>query len=314
MSLISFGEALIDMLPAQTGNLFIPCAGGAPANVAVAYAAQGQTSYFVGGLANDDMANLITQEMTKRGVNLDFCPRFGDANTSLVLVTLNDDGERSFRFYRMKGADTLFTAEHWREALFSSARFFHCCSNTLTSENLFKATLRGIGLARKHNVLVSVDVNLRFNLWPENQLNALPERLDSVLRQAHIIKLEKQELSFILQQAGMNQQQWLNVLWQQTQVKVVLVTDGGNPCFAYTPSQSISVTPPAVEVVDTTGAGDAFIGGFLAQLNQMNDTQRLAQWLTDERLEAALHYACTSGAKACTQKGAFDAMPMADSR
>jgi fructokinase len=111
MAIISFGEALIDLLPADNDSSHcVKCAGGAPANVAVGVAKLGQKSVFIGTLSSDAMGRLLTTELQAVGVELAYSP-ISSHSTALVLVSLDDCGERSFQFYRHNTADLDFTTK-----------------------------------------------------------------------------------------------------------------------------------------------------------------------------------------------------------
>ena len=94
-------------------------------------------------------------------------------------------------------------------------------------------------------------------------------------------------------------------------VSIVLVTDGGNGLNYYTANGTGGVTPPTVTMVDSTAAGDSFVGGFLYSLAAQNIVANGVQTLVDDasKLEKALNFACACGAYAVTQKGAFSSLP-----
>ena len=310
MALMSFGEALIDFLPADKPGEFKACAGGAPANVAVALACLGHNSFFVGGMSADAMGDFLRHEMASRGVNLDYIALIKHAPTSLVLVTLDSHGERSFQFYREGGADALFSGEHLRIEAFKYASIFHFCSNTLTHLSLNEATWQALELAHKHHLIVSFDVNLRLSLWSEQQRTHLFARVMACVARSHIIKLASEECAYLAGQAGCTEAQWIAQCLTNDCTELVVVTDGGKPVNAYTRHGQLCVTPPEVTPVDTTGAGDAFIAGLLANLDTcLLQGNGFAHWLSEETLQQALVQACANGAKACQIKGAFEAMP-----
>ena len=306
MPLISFGEALVDMLPGQEPKHYIACTGGAPVNVAVAFADHGRQSYFVGGLATDALGRMLNTDIQAHGVNTEYCAYFDNAPTSLVMVSLSDEGERSFSFYRDNGADTLFRSHHFNQEVFQQTSIFHLNSNTLTDESLYQTSCSGVALARQYGHIISFDLNLRLSLWSEPEMTFLPERIANMLTQAHIVKMDHQELQYIASAMKTNEQACLQHFLSLADEKVIVVTDGGNAIQAYTKDDKHSIHPPKIEVVDTTGAGDAFLGGLLVDFDRANATgTTLNSWLKTENLERALTFASQCGAKACQKKGAF---------
>src|SRR5215469_5338357 len=159
-SVLCFGEALIDMHGQDNdghgfAKQFLPFAGGAPANVAVAVAQLGGHARFAGMLGQDRFGDFLLNSLKQANVDTADVARTGDANTALAFVTLDGHGERSFSFYRPPSADLLFRAEHFRAEAFDNTSAFHVCSNSLTDPNLAAATMEGMQRARRAGTLVS---------------------------------------------------------------------------------------------------------------------------------------------------------------
>ena len=92
---------------------------------------------------------------------------------------------------------------------------------------------------------------------------------------------------------------------------LILITDGGNALRYHTATAMGEVTPPKVKMVDSTAAGDAFVGGFLYALAERNVSKSGVSRVTEDinALEAMLQFACSCGAHAVTHKGAFTSLP-----
>lgn len=314
---IAFGEALVDMLSNKLGNesveqeTFTPYAGGAPANVAVACARLGLPSHFVGMLGCDSFGDFLHEELSAHGVRLDHVKRTSEARTALAFVSRDDEGERQFDFYRPPAADLLFRPEHAGPELFATAAIFHLCSNSLTESAIADTSFVLASRARAAGSLVSVDANLRHNLWPNQQIDvALVTRL---LDNADILKLSQEEVDALTQ--GQEESAWLQARLTAG-VRLIVLTDGPGTIRALVRGQSdeartISVTPPIVKAVDTTAGGDAFIGGFLSAISEAGiNAAQLADWCEDEsNLQGALARAAACGAFAVTRPGAYSALP-----
>lgn len=310
--LVCFGEALIDFLaqPAESPaapRAFLQFAGGAPANVAVAAARLGARVEFVGMLGADLFGDFLQTSLHEAGVGTRYVRRTDAAKTALAFVALDAEGERSFSFYRPPAADLLFRAEHFDDACFDDAAALHVCSNSLTDDALAATTYEAIARARKAGALVSFDMNLRPSLWPTGT-DPLP-RLWQALEQADLVKLARDELDVLAAHGG-SDAAVIERLWQG-RTRWLLVTDGAKPLQWYTPTQHGTRDTIAVQAVDTTAAGDAFVGGLLAWLVQRDVAAATFDTFLrcDIEREQALRQAAAAGAFAVTRRGAFAAMP-----
>ncbi len=310
--IVCFGEALIDFLAQtpsspRTPRAFLQFAGGAPANVAVAVARLGGNAQFVGMLGEDMFGDFLLAQLHDAGVDVRYVMRTADAKTALAFVSLDEDGERSFSFYRPPAADLLFRAEHFDVRCLDAAAAFHVCSNSLTEADIAQTTVAGMRRARAAGALVSMDANLRPSLWSA-ETDPAP-RLWAALLEADLVKLCRAELDFLAQSAGTESAALQRLLAGHP--RCVLVTDGAAPIRWFTRDAHGTAATFRIAATDTTGAGDAFVGGLLQQLvaqgiSAGTFTNFLAQ---PARLEAALVFAAAAGALATTRHGAFAAMP-----
>lgn len=307
--IVCFGEALVDLLGQSTTEPlhFTQYAGGAPANVAVAVARLGGSAAFVGMLGTDMFGDFLLRSLQQAGVNTAYVRRTGDANTALAFVSLAADGERHFSFYRPPAADLLFRPEHFDPACFETASVFHACSNSMTEESSAETTLIGMQRARAAGLLVSFDLNLRPSLWPRGE-DARP-RVWRALHAADLVKLSAAELDFLAAPLD-GERAVLHRLWQG-QAQLLVVTNGAAPIHYCTRSTAGSIPAFQVSPVDTTAAGDAFVGGLLYSLVRSGIGARdfaLASTDAPEFLKA-LWFAAACGALTVTRHGAFAAMP-----
>lgn len=311
--IVCFGEALIDFLAqpppsADAPRAFLQFAGGAPANVAVAVAHLGGDAQFVGMLGVDMFGDFLLDSLREAGVATDFVVRSDRAKTALAFVALDGDGERSFSFYRPPSADLLFRASDFRQECFDGAAVFHVCSNSLTEATIAEATLAGMRRAREAGALVSIDLNLRPALWPQDT-DPHP-RLWAALDAADLVKLAQVELDYLAGPLQGGEQAVLARVWQG-RAQAAVVTDGAAPVRWYTREDRGELPSFRVRAVDTTAAGDAFVGGLLFRLAQRGiEGANLGGFLRDTpALTDTLRFAAAVGGLAVTRKGAFAAMP-----
>jgi fructokinase len=308
-----FGEALIDFLADPPGadeavRRFSRHAGGAPANVAVGVARLGGSARFVGMLGDDMFGRFLLAQLQHHGVDTAQVRRTSEAPTALAFVSLDEDGERSFSFYRPPAADLLFRAADFDPAAFASLAVFHCCSNSLTEPGIAAATLHGMALAAGAGALASFDLNLRPALWPRG---ADPRPVAwQALERAQLVKLSREELEWLAQDGG--EEAAIARLFANA-ARVVLVTDGGaGPIRWWTRAKRGEAHTFRVDAVDTTAAGDAFVAGLLQRIVSLGVAGDVAGAFEDDASRTdLLRHAMAAGALATTRYGAFDAMPSA---
>lgn len=309
-TIVCFGEAIIDFLAAMPVHFGAPTfsqfAGGAPANAAVAVAKLGGRCEFVGMLGEDMFGDYLLRCLRDSGTGTRYVCRTAKAKTALAFVTLDLQGERSFSFYRPPAADLLFRDTDFDPDCFAEATIFHACSNSLTDSDIATTTLSGMARARASDALVSLDLNLRPALWPD-ATPALPV-LWQALEAADLIKLAREELEFLKEGRHGDVDVIARLLHS---ARLVLITDGGAPLRWYTRGLRGELAAFTVKAIDTTAAGDAFIGGLLSQLQRHNIDARNFDGLlaTPSALEQSLRYALACGALAVTRQGAFASMP-----
>ena len=307
--LICFGEALIDCL--HTGYIpadglkiaeFRHFPGGAPANVAVAFARLGGQARFAGQVGDDPFGKFLESALTHYDVDTRFLHFHPNANTALAFVSLDKEGDRSFSFYRDRTADLLFSMDQVSDAWFIDRPVFHVCSNTLTTADIAAVTRYALDRAGRAGCTISFDVNLRPGLWPSGKIDR--SRCNSVVRSADFIKFAKEELEFL---ADGDEDHYVAALLAE-RARLILVTDGGKPVQFFTKDHRGTVATPAVDVVDTTAAGDAFTAAVLRGLCAASELDRVVSDPTC--VTALVEFAVHCGSLTTTRAGAFPAMPV----
>ena len=307
-TVLCFGEALVDIFTNghhQEGPLSLPnyrqYPGGAPANAAVAIAKLGGQSQFVGQVGDDPFGHFVIDALKSYRVDTQLVTFSRQAPTALAFVITDDVGERSFAFYRNQTADVLFDRENIDEAWFDAETIVHFCSNTLTDSDIASTTEQLVITAKKSGALISFDVNLRHNLWSAGLADK--EQVNRLVAHADILKFTQEELLYL---SANNDKTYIQELLSKG-AKLILITDGENPVHCVTKTCSVSFTPPSVTAVDTTGAGDAFIGSLLFSLSQVDNVEALLKQTSS--LENLLSFSAHCGAHAVSQMGAFTAFP-----
>ncbi|KAF2315868.1 hypothetical protein GH714_040598 [Hevea brasiliensis] len=304
--IVSFGEMLIDFVPdvagvslAESGG-FLKAPGGAPANVACAITKLGGTSAFIGKFGDDEFGHMLVDILKKNGVKSEGVCFDKQARTALAFVTLKKNGEREFMFYRNPSADMLLKESELNMDLIKQAKIFHYGSISLISEPCRSAHIAAMKAAKAAGILLSYDPNVRLPLWPSPE--AAREGIKSIWNEADFIKVSDDEVEFLTQGDASKEEVVLS-LWHDG-LKLLIVTDGGKGCRYFTKNFKGKVDGFSVKTLDTTGAGDAFVGALLVSIAK--DT---SIFQNEGKLKEALTFANACGAICTTQKGAIPALP-----
>ncbi|XP_031497061.1 probable fructokinase-6, chloroplastic [Nymphaea colorata] len=304
---VCFGEILIDFVPTVNGlsiadaPAFKKAPGGAPANVAVGIARLGGSSAFIGKVGEDEFGYMLADILKENNVNnrgMRFDP---GARTALAFVTLKENGEREFMFYRNPSADMLLQESELDLDIIRAAQIFHYGSISLISEPCKSAHLAAAKVAKDAGGLLSYDPNLRLPLWPSAE--SARQGILSIWDTADVIKISEEEISFLTGGEDPYDDAVVRKLFHPN-LKLLLVTEGQDGSRYYTKDFSGRVAGFNVNAVDTTGAGDAFVAGFLSQLA---DDLSLLQ--DEGKLRDALKFANACGALTVTERGAIPALP-----
>jgi len=304
-----FGEALIDFHGTLSGSapVFTAHPGGAPANVAVAVARLGGRAAFAGMFGRDMFGDLLLRELDAAGVDTSHAHRTDAAHTALAFVSHAANGERDFSFYRPPSADLLFRDADFDASLFAAGTLFHAGSCSMTEPESAAVTLQGMTHAREAGALLSYDMNLRPPLWPRGEDPA--PTIWRALELVDFVKLSAEELAFLAASMGHEHAVFAR-LWT-SHAKLVVITDGERATRWFAPNASGERSSFPVRAVDTTGAGDAFVGGCLYQFAKFGlDAATFESFLADvDRIDVVLRFASACGALAVTRAGSFAAMP-----
>ena len=315
---LCFGEALVDLLPAEgvgsaraagpgigfRGRLrdcerFEVHSGGAPANVAVGLARLGIRTGFCGVVGEDEFGHLLERKLREEGVDarLRFAP---EARTGLWFVALDERGDRTFFSPGgLDSADKTISRQDALSAPIAGAKWLHCGSSSHVRAEGQRALKAAIELASDASVRISFDPNVRAHLW--NNLGSLRALCESVFPSCALVKLSEDECETCVgERAPERAAERLSELG----VRIACITLGERGAIALRGGRWFRAGAPRVEVVDTTGAGDGFVAGMLSRLARDPDPG-------DEALQRALELGCEVGSAVCTRMGAVAGLPRA---
>lgn len=300
------GELLIDFVAERQGNdlskanVFTKKAGGAPANVACAIAKLGGKSAFVGCVGMDPFGTFLLNVLKGSKVDISMAER-SETFTTLAFVSLAEDGERDFVFSR--GADKELKYDPALKKGFKGNMVHLGAATALLGGNLEDAYNRYCSDAFAQNAFISFDPNFRGDLWKGNE-TVFIKKCKSYIEKSQLCKFSLEE-AFLLSGTS-NLDKACEVLHRMG-VKIITITLGKDGTLVSTPKLKQTVPSIKVVPVDTTGAGDAFIGCLLQQISTLQDAHAI---VSDPLLLAQMvGRANKAGAITTTKYGAIEALP-----
>jgi len=308
-AVICLGECLIDRIfDRQTmesdalHRFWQDYPGGGAANVATALAKLGVAVNFVGCLGQDEPGDRLWQTLQTSQVNCNGIVRHPEAPTRVVLVNRDKNRDPHFLGFNTSDltgfADCQVQPDQLISAHLATARAL--VMGTLGLAGGYTAETMAVAKAQalQQGSPVVVDVNWRPVFWAKP--TAAPKTILQFLDQVTVLKLSQSEA------------QWLfgtvdpaAILSQLAGTQVVLVTAGASGCTYATAEASGTVSGFVVDCEDATGAGDAFLAGFLSHLLRANPVP----CYEPEVIAAAVQFGCAVGALTVTQAGAMTGQP-----
>jgi fructokinase len=305
---LCIGELLIDFICSDInvdlteGINFIKKAGGAPANVTAAIAKLGGEALFAGKVGADPFGRFLKNTLDEVGVDTSMLVLDNKSNTTLAFVSLKSDGERDFVFNR--GADELLYINELEEQKILASEIIHFGSATALLGGPSKGTyLKVMELARKKEIFISFDPNYRVDLW-KGRLQEFIEVSRECLKHADFVKVSDEEIKIISGQgdiaAGVK-------VFHELGAKIVAVTLGKEGTLISNGEESSVVESIKIQAVDSTGAGDAFVGASLYKIAGLENPKALIKDF--EKIKEITAFANKVGAIVCTKLGAIAALP-----
>jgi fructokinase len=304
--ILCIGEALIDMIctdkgkSLSEGNNFLKKTGGAPTNVAAAIAALGGDVELAAKVGNDPFGKQLIEVMQSFGVSTKWMLHDENFFTTFAFVSLMEDGERDFVFNR--GADGQLTREEIDEIDLDEFSIIHFGSATGFLPGPLQSAYQSLlQRALQKNIFISFDPNYRHLLF-QNNTQTFIDQSWNFLNACHFFKVSDEEAMLIT--GGTTLADAVEILLQKTNA-VFTITLGKDGTLLGFKGSTETVSSIAVKPVDTTGAGDAFVGAVLYQLSDKNLKEINAMGLKD--WHNVIFNANKAGARTCEYLGAMEA-------
>jgi fructokinase len=289
------GEALIDLVVDHDDRVRAR-PGGGPFNTARTIGRLGLAPAFLGRLSQDGFGDLLRASLDQDGVTL-AVPQPATAPTTLAVVDVDRAGAPRYRFYLAGTSSPALDYPLLPAALPDGVTALHSGSLALVMEPIATSIERLIASDMPPGTLVMIDPNCRPDAITDQ--DAYRARLSRILRRTDVVKASTEDLGYLF--PGATADAAAAALLDQGP-GLILITDGPRPARAFLPGHEVSADIPAVPVVDTIGAGDAFGGAFLAWWsgNALTRADLHRAGLVREALQAAAEVAALT----CTRAGA----------
>jgi fructokinase len=306
MKVLCIGEALIDMICTDKGRSltkgenFLKKPGGAPTNVAAAIAALGGQVELAAKVGNDPFGKHLVDVMQSFGVDTTYMLQDNTHFTTFAFVSLMEDGERDFVFNR--GADGELSRQEVEAISLEDVSIIHFGSATAFLPGPLQAAYQSLlHRALKQNILISFDPNYRHLLFRDN-IQSFVDQSWNFLQACHFFKVSDEEAMLIT--GAVTLQDAVSVLLEKTKA-VFAITLGKEGTLLGHDHETVIVPSIPVVPVDTTGAGDAFVGAVLYQLSTRSFSEVIA--MTQQQWVSVIANANKAGARTCEYLGAMEA-------
>jgi fructokinase len=312
---VCIGEALIDRIRNKSNQGFTDFLGGAPANVACALRKLKIDSIFIGRLGTDDFGKKFIAQFNELKVNLDFLQLDNDLSTRVVNVDRDKFGDRFFSGFEQSSyscfADEALSKKLLEKELPNLEKFFlqskylvlgtNSLSSPISAETIFFL----LDQANKFEVKIIIDLNWREVFWNNSSFSSEISKtarinlIKKFLNNANGLKLAKEEATLFFEHENP-----LLISQQMSKRPDVIITDGKNPVAWYINGfQGTTEIPDSQKIVDTTGAGDAFLAGLISKLISYGYPSNQLE------IEDCVKFASVCGLLTCLGEGAIEQQP-----
>lgn len=300
------GELLIDFVAEKQGSnlskarVFTKKAGGAPANVACAISKLGGNSNFIGCVGEDAFGDYLLNVLDEHGVNCSLAQRTSTF-TTLAFVSIAEDGERDFVFSR--GADRDLSYNQQVSALMREQIVHFGAATCFLGGPLEASYFKYLEDARHGDAFISFDPNFRPDLWKDHTEDFI-EKSRQFIAAAHLCKFSQEEAQLL---SGHTELDAAVDALHAVGTPMITITLGKEGTLVSIEGQRFVVPSIPVEAVDTTGAGDAFIGCLLFQLSRETVPHDIGKH--PDRFKEMVGTANKAGALTATGFGAIVSLP-----
>lgn len=291
------GEAIGDFIPRDAkGRYYEAVLGGSGFNAALALARFGTKIAYAGALSTDALGRRFREALAREGIGTALIHDSARPSAVAIVSPLGPGGVPEFALHLERTAHA--DPDGTKRNMPPGARHLHAASFGATIGASAEAIAELAASARAEGATVSYDVNIRPSVLPEHA-RAL-RLIEARIAQADIVKASLDDLAWLF---PAEEPEAIAQRWQALGATLVLVTKGPDGAICYSAGDPVTAIARPVVVADTVGAGDTFIGGFLAVLAARGRLGTGFPDATRDDLQAALAFACAVAADSCTRPG-----------
>jgi len=300
------GELLIDFTPSGVNEqgiaLFGRNPGGSVANMLAMVTKLGGKTAFIGKVGDDEFGRYLEKILIGAGIDTTGLVKDPAYLTTLAIVQLNEAGDRSFSFYRREGADLMLTWKETKKEIIDKAKIFHFSSVGLSGQPCRDTIHEAVRYAVSGGKIISYDPNYRPFLWPETREAKI--EIEKLINSVDILKVSDEEMVFLTGETDLEKGA---AMLEEKGPAIVLVSLGPKGAF-FLCADGIGYVPTYnVRTIDTTGAGDAFLGAVIYRLRDKNIEE--IRGISRYELADIVDFANAAGSLSTTQKGAIPSLP-----
>jgi len=294
------GEILIDFISLESGKKlkdvrqFQKNAGGSVANVAVSLSKLGVKTAFCGKVSTDNFGDYLIETLEKNGVDTTLTIRDALTKTCLAFVSINPEGNPDFEFFDEKASYSFLHIDEVDLNAFERSKLYHFGSIPLLKSPTSETLIALLDRAKSAGMLATFDPNIRPKLIKNR--NEYMKLFKYILPKVDVVKMSDQDLHYIF--PNLTIEKAAEKLYDYGE-RLLVITLGNEGCLAICDGQTFEVPAYKVRVVDTTGCGDAFMGGLIYGI--INNGF--------ENIDETLSFANAAAALVATRKGAILSMP-----
>ncbi|WP_042222072.1 sugar kinase [Oceanobacillus manasiensis] len=298
MDVIAIGETMVSLTPDQRGLMrnatsYIPKVAGAETNTLIGLSRLGHQTGWVSRLGEDELGAKILKEVRGEGVDTSLVEFDNKNSTGTFFKEIVNGSDARVYYYRKNSAASQMTPSFLNEAYIAKASYLYLSGVTpAISPSCRETVFHAIELAKKNDVKVVFDPNVRRKLWSEKEAK---ETLTEIIRQSDIVLPGVSEGEFLF---GSRQEKEIGQACIELGAKLAVVKLGEKGAFYKAEQEEGHVEAyPVSDVVDPIGAGDGFAAGLLSGL------------LDGIPIKGAVERACWTGAVATMMTGDYEGLP-----
>lgn len=274
----SFGEPMVEFCATEMGKLkdvytFRRGWGGDTSNFIVTVARLGGKAGYLCRIGDDEFGESFLELWRNEGIDVSQVIIEKGGFTAVYFISLLPGGKHDFTYFRRDSAASHYSPSDLNPDYLSKLKVFHSSGISMAiSESCRKAVLKAAEIVKAHNRIFSFDVNFRPRLWPPKLARPY---IEEAMKMADVIFMSKEDVKLLYNRDVIDVVDKIRSIAKPEIIAIKLGEDG---CVIFIEERKIKVSGFKVNVVDTTGAGDAFDGAFIVGLIENQPIEKIGEF------------------------------------